>query len=72
MKQQQAGPVSDRRNFLKGIVAAGGATALTSLCAARLMADENSGTAMRKSEVMAARGYHETEHIRNYYRTLRE
>jgi hypothetical protein len=71
MKQQQAGPVTDRRSFLKGIAAAGGATALTTLFAARLMADDSRGTATRKSEVMASRGYHETDHIRDYYRTLR-
>ena len=71
MKQHQAGPVSDRRSFLKGIVAAGGATAQTGLCAARLQADEPGGTATRKSAVETSRGYHETEHIKNYYRTLR-
>ncbi|MGB5259065.1 MAG: twin-arginine translocation signal domain-containing protein [Gammaproteobacteria bacterium] len=71
MKQHQAGPDSDRRDFLKGVVAAGGATALTSLFATRLIADDTAGTAARKSEVMASRGYHETDHIRDYYRTLR-
>jgi nitrous oxide reductase len=71
MKQHQAGPVTDRRRFLKGVAAAGGATALTSLFAARLMADDTRGTAARKSEVMESRGYHETGHIRDYYRTLR-
>ena len=71
MKQHETGPVTDRRSFLKGIAAAGGATALTTLFAARLMADDSRGTATRKSEVMASRGYHETDHIRDYYRTLR-
>jgi hypothetical protein len=71
MKQQQAGPVTDRRSFLKGVAAAGGASALTALFAARLLADDAEGTAARKSEVMASRGYHETDHIRDYYRTLR-
>ena len=71
MKQHQAGPVTDRRSFLKGVAAAGGATALTTLFSARLIADDSSGTAARKSEVMASRGYHETDHIRDYYRTLR-
>jgi len=71
MKQNQAGPDSDRRSFLKGVVAAGSATALTSLFATRLVADDNTGTALRKSEVSASRGYHETDHIRDYYRTLR-
>ena len=71
MKQHQAGPVTDRRVFLKGVAAAGGATALTGFFASRLMADDTQGTAARKSEVMASRGYHETDHIRDYYRTLR-
>jgi len=71
MKQHQAGPVSNRRGFLKGVVAAGGATALTSLFASRLVADDTGGTAAPKSKVMASRGYHETDHIRDYYRTLR-
>lgn len=71
MKQHQAGPVSNRRSFLKGVVAAGGATALTSLFASRLVADDAGGTAAPKRKVMASRGYHETDHIRDYYRTLR-
>jgi len=71
MKQQQAGLVTDRRSFLKGVVAAGGATALTTFFAARLVADDTRGTAARKSAVMASRGYHETDHIRDYYRTLK-
>ena len=71
MKQHQAGPAGNRRSFLKGVVAAGGATALTGLFASRLVADDTSGTAAPKSKVMASRGYHETDHIRDYYRTLR-
>jgi hypothetical protein len=71
MKQYRAGPATNRRSFLKGVVAAGGATALTSFFAARLIADDTSGTAAPKGEVMASRGYHETDHIRDYYRTLR-
>ena len=71
MKQQHTGPVTDRRSFLKGVAAAGGATALTTLFASRLLADDSAGTATRKSDVMASRGYHETDHIRDYYRTLR-
>lgn len=71
MKQHQTGPLTDRRSFLKGVAAAGGATALTALFASRLVAADNSGTTVRKNDVMATRGYHETEHIRDYYRTLR-
>ena len=71
MKQQQTGPVTDRRSFLKGVAAAGGAAALTTVFASRLMPADTHGTAARKSEVMASRGYHETNHIRDYYRTLK-
>ena len=71
MKRQQAGPTTDRRSFLKGVVAGGGAAALATFFASRLMAADTHGTAARKSEVMASRGYHETDHIRDYYRTLK-
>lgn len=71
MKQHQTGPATNRRRFLKGVAAAGGAAALTSFFSSRLIADDSSGTAARKSDIMASRGYHETDHIRDYYRTLR-
>ena len=71
MKQQRAGPATDRRSFLKGVVAAGGTTALAAFFSSRLIADDHNGTAAHKSEVIASRGYHETDHIRDYYRTLR-
>ncbi len=72
MKEQQAGHVAERRNFLKGVAAAGGATALTAVFASRLVADDTPGTAARKFiEPAASRGYRETDHIRDYYRTLR-
>jgi len=61
-----------RRRFLKGVAAGGGATALTSVFASRLFAVNAGGTAARKGEQPApSRGYHETDHIREYYRTLR-
>ncbi len=71
MKQHQAGPETDRRKFLTGVVAVSGATALTTFCAARLRAAASGGTATRKNADTASRGYHETDHIRAYYRTLR-
>jgi hypothetical protein len=71
MNQHHAGPTANRRRFLKGIAAAGGATALSGLFTARLVADDSNGTLARKGDVMASRGYHETDHIRSYYRTLR-
>lgn len=71
MKQHRTGPATDRRRFLKGVAAVGGAAALTSFFTSRLVADDSSGTLARKSDSLASRGYHETDHIRNYYRTLR-
>lgn len=71
MKKHHAGPATDRRGFLKGMAAAGGATALTAFFTSRLSAAEAGGTATRKYTDKASRGYHETDHIRDYYRTLR-
>jgi len=69
MKKHPAGHAAKRRRFLKGI-AAGGATALTALFASRLMASDPGGTAARKIQQPESRGYRETDHIRDYYRTL--
>lgn len=71
MKQHHAGPATDRRSFLKGVAMAGGAAALTGIFTSRLMADDTRGTARRKGDSMPSCGYHETDHIRAYYRTLR-
>ena len=72
MKRQHADHEAGRRSFLRGMAAAGGATALGAVFASRLMAEGNTGTAARKgTQSSTSRGYHETEHIRNYYRTLR-
>ena len=71
-KKQQAAYAAGRRNFLREVAAAGGATVLTVAFASRLIADDTGGTAVRKgAEPVASRGYHETDHIRDYYRTLR-
>ena len=71
MKKRQAGQAAGRRKFLKGFAVAGGATVLTSLFTSRLMASEPAGTAVKKIPQAGSRGYHETDHIRDYYRTLR-
>jgi hypothetical protein len=71
MKKQHAGHAAERRRFLKGVAAAGGATALTAVFASRLMASGSEGTAVRKTRQPESRGYRETDHIRDYYRTLR-
>ena len=71
MKKQHAGHAAERRRFLKGVAAAGGATALTAVFASRLMASDSGGAAVRKIQQPESRGYRETDHIRDYYRTLR-
>lgn len=71
MKRQHAGPAAERRRFLKGVAVAGGASALATLFTSRLMASDSGGTAARKTRQPESRGYRETDHIRDYYRTLR-
>jgi hypothetical protein len=68
MKQSHA---AERRRFLKGVAAAGGATALTSVFASGLVSSDPGGTSIRKTRPQESRGYHETDHIKEYYRTLR-
>jgi hypothetical protein len=68
MKQHHA---AARRRFIKGVAAAGGATAITSVFASGLMAPDPGGTAARKIQQNETRGYRETDHIKEYYRTLR-
>ncbi len=63
---------ANRRIFLKGAAAAGGAVAITAVAASGLAdvdteAAELSGAVDNKTP----RGYHETQHIKDYYRALR-
>ncbi|HUT42524.1 MAG TPA: twin-arginine translocation signal domain-containing protein [Gammaproteobacteria bacterium] len=62
---------AERRRFLKGIAAAGGAAAVTTVFASGLIATDPGGTAVRKIQQPESSGYRETDHIREYYRTLR-
>jgi len=63
---------ANRRIFLKGAAAAGGAAALTAASAADLLDEDleelTPGDAV---DTRASKGYHETQHIKDYYRTLR-
>ena len=68
MKQRHA---AERRRFLQGLAATGGATVLTSVLASDLIARDPAGTTVRKNRQPESRGYRETGHIREYYRTLR-
>ncbi len=58
----------ERRSFMKGLAAAGGAVALGGLAGPTNAAgEEASAKTGRKSN---ANGYRETPHILDYYRTL--
>lgn len=66
MTRQSRKSTEERRNFLKTLAAAGGATAAVAI----------SGQAAATEPDLAAeatedRGYRETPHIRNYYRTAK-
>jgi nitrous oxide reductase len=63
---------ADRRMFLKGAAVAGGTAALAAVSATGLvdqaLSARSPSVASGKS---ASQGYHETQHIRDYYRALR-
>jgi nitrous oxide reductase len=68
MSEKTKTPESDRRAFLKGVAVAGGATAVA-VAGGSAVADistDKPGTAKAKAE--GSKGYHETDHIREYYR----
>jgi hypothetical protein len=71
MNRQQAGRLAGRRGFLKGVAATGGSAVLAGVFASGLVPHDPGATAARKPEPRASRGYRETDHIREYYRTLR-
>lgn len=55
-----------RRRFLKGLAVAGGATAMVVATGTSVAAPEPT-----PASKPAAKGYHETPHIRNYYQKAR-
>ncbi len=59
----------ERRSFMKGLAAAGGAVALGGLTDVTNAAGEEARAETRQAS--NASGYRETPHIRDYYRTLR-
>jgi len=73
MKGRPAQYTTDRRLFLKGVVAAGGATALTAVSAPHFTdpLDDKQADTGRKPDAVS-QGYRETAHIKAYYRTLRD
>ena len=69
--KSKSGPVStERRNFLTGVAAAGGATVLAVSNAAPLL-DGGEPEATPDPGSSKHQTYHLTDHIRDYYRSLR-
>jgi len=60
---------SDRRKFLKGMAAAGGATTAAVISGGALAGADSD--AVTSKPTTAKQGYRETPHIREYYRLAR-
>jgi len=74
MKKDKTRFTADRRMFLKGAAVAGGAAALTAVSAAGLVepaAESDTESDSGAADKTASKGYHETQHIKDYYRILR-
>jgi nitrous oxide reductase len=72
MKKNKTRFTADRRMFLKGAAIAGGAAALTAVSATGLVAaDTENELPPDATDKTASKGYHETQHIKDYYRSLR-
>ena len=72
MKKNKTRFTADRRMFLKGAAIAGGAAALTAVSATGLVAaDAENERLPDATDKTASKGYHETQHIKDYYRSLR-
>jgi hypothetical protein len=72
MKTKPAQCAQDRRAFLKGVVAAGGATALTAVSASQFAHSPESAVQAEQPAATLPQGYRETAHVRAYYRALRD
>ncbi len=70
MKSKSKSVSPERRNFLTGVAAAGGAAALAVSHAAPLLDDKDSAS-LPADEPAEQKTYHLTDHIRDYYRSLR-
>ncbi len=68
MSRKSSSYTADRRTFLKKLAAAGGATAAVAVSGRAAVASPEQGTA---SEPAKQEGYHETPHIKSYYRSAR-
>ena len=72
MKEPASQMSSARRTFLKTAVAAGGVTALGAANAAPAEEISQKTISAVPEPVAESTGYHETAHIKHYYKTLRE
>ena len=68
MSRKSQTNTEQRREFLKQLAVAGGATAAVALTAGAAAAEPEPAPGIAKEE---PRGYQETPHIRTYYRTAR-
>jgi len=68
MSRKSSSYTADRRTFLKKLAAAGGATAAVAVSGRAAVASPAEDTASGPAK---QRGYHETPHIRSYYRSAR-
>ena len=68
MSRKMSSYTADRRTFLKKLAAAGGATAAVAVSGRAAVASPVRDEA---SEPAREKGYHETPHIRSYYRSAR-
>ena len=72
MKKDKTRFTADRRMFLKSFAVAGGTAALTAVSATGLVdRDTKEQVAAETAEKRASKGYHESQHIKDYYRVLR-
>ena len=68
MTRQSRTYTEERRTFLKKLAAAGGATAAVAVTSRSALASPAHDPAPKATK---QRGYHETPHIRDYYRTAK-
>ena len=63
--------IAERRLFLKGAAVASGTAALTAVSATALVDPATVAATADRNAQPVSKGYHETQHIMDYYRTLR-
>lgn len=67
MTEQQHDEPNGRREFLKQVALGGGAAAVAAVSGGALAATDTEPP--KAAEPARPKGYHETDHIREYYRT---